>query len=50
MDKDDPYINIAEEAMDSLAQGAAPGAFLVDLLPARMPILFTVLACVSLLL
>jgi hypothetical protein len=29
----DPYINIAEEAVSSLAELGVPGAFLVDIIP-----------------
>ena len=32
-ESDDPYISIAEEALDGLAQAGVPGAFLVDLIP-----------------
>jgi hypothetical protein len=30
---DDPYLSIAEEAMDGFAKAAVPGAFLVDSIP-----------------
>lgn len=33
-DANDPYIKIAEEAMDGLNEAAVPGAFLVDVFPA----------------
>ena len=29
----DPYISVAEEVLDGLAQAGIPGAFLVDLIP-----------------
>jgi len=32
-ESDDPYIMIAEEAVNGAKQAAVPGAFLVDLLP-----------------
>ena len=32
-DSDDPYISIAEEALNGIVEAAVPGAFLVDLLP-----------------
>ena len=32
-ESDDPYISMAEEALDGLSQAAIPGAFLVDLIP-----------------
>lgn len=35
-DKHDHYIAVAERALQIFAQAASPGAFLVDLLPARM--------------
>ncbi|KXN80704.1 O-methylsterigmatocystin oxidoreductase [Leucoagaricus sp. SymC.cos] len=34
LDFDDPYIEVAEEAMGGLNEAAVPGAFLVDVLPA----------------
>jgi hypothetical protein len=32
-ESDDPYISIAEEAMDGFTKAAVPGAFLVDSFP-----------------
>lgn len=32
-ESDDPYIEIAEEALESLAIAGNPGTFLVDLIP-----------------
>ena len=32
-ESDDPYVSIAEEALDGIAQAGIPGAFLVDLFP-----------------
>jgi len=34
LEHDDPYISIAEEAFEGVAEAGVPGAFLVDLLPA----------------
>lgn len=31
--KDDPYISVAEQAIQALATAVAPGAFLVDAIP-----------------
>jgi len=33
--KDDRYIAMAEKALEGMARSASPGAFLVDLIPAR---------------
>lgn len=32
-DGDDPYVDLANEAMEQFAASAAPGAFLVDIFP-----------------
>ena len=32
-ESDDPYISVAEEVLNGLAEAALPGAFLVDLFP-----------------
>ena len=32
-ESDDPYISIAEEALNGLAEAAVPGTFWVDLIP-----------------
>ena len=32
-ESDDPYISIAEEALDGVSQAGVPGAFWVDLIP-----------------
>lgn len=32
-DTHDPYVEVAEEALDFLVQGGNPGAYFVDLLP-----------------
>ena len=32
-ESDDPYISLAEDALDRLAQAGTPGAFLVDMIP-----------------
>lgn len=32
---DDQYIDMAEKALDGMAKAANPGAFLVDIIPAR---------------
>ena len=32
-ESDDPYISLAEDAFDGLAQAGTPGAFLVDMIP-----------------
>lgn len=34
---EDRYITIAEKALDGMGKAASPGAFLVDLIPIRMP-------------
>lgn len=33
--ENDPYISIAEKALEGMGQAASPGAFLVDFLPIR---------------
>jgi len=34
-ERDDVYIEVAEQAVDGMAKAAVPGAFLVEILPIR---------------
>jgi hypothetical protein len=42
MEHNDPFINLAVRALEEFCIAAAPGAFLVDFIPACRPFLFLI--------